>query len=213
MIDWLADVVWRIGAWTYVLIFAGATLESAAFLGFLVPGETLVILAGVLVAAEVLDLPQALAVAIGGAVLGDSIGYEMGRHLGRPWLERHGARFGVGRRRLQRVDDLFARHGGKAVLLGRMVGFVRAFAPFVAGSARMRYSRFLVFNVAGAVIWGVAFVTLGYVLGASWWIAEKWLGRFGVAGGALVVVTAAWWLARRHRSVDREAAGSHPPDR
>jgi undecaprenyl-diphosphatase len=198
VVEHLVALVSRVGHWSYLLIFVAATLESAAFLGFLVPGETIAILAGFLVSVGILDLPETIVVAAGGAVLGDSIGYELGRRLGRPWLLRHGSRFGFHRPQLARLDGLFERHGGKTVLLGRFVGFLRAMAPFVAGSSRMPYRRFLVYNVSGAVLWATGCVMLGYVLGASWQVAERWMGRLGFAG-ALVVLTAALIVVIRWR--------------
>jgi len=199
MLDWLIDLVWRIGSWGYVVVFLGAALESSAFLGLLVPGESLVIVSGALAAAGLFELPTLIAVVSAGAVLGDSIGYEMGRHLGRPWLLRRGARLGFHRDRIEAVDAFFERHGGKAVLIGRFVGFLRALAPFVAGSARMPYARFLAYNVAGAIPWTVACVFLGYFLGETWPIAEKWVGRAGLVVGVVIVASAAWWLRRRRR--------------
>jgi undecaprenyl-diphosphatase len=97
------------------------------------------------------------------------------------------------------VDAFFQRHGGKAVLIGRFIGFLRALAPFVAGSSRMPYGRFLAYNVTGAILWTVACVFLGYFVGAAWPIAEKWVGRAGLVLGLVVVAAAAWWLRRRHR--------------
>lgn len=197
MIDRLVDLAWRLEEWSYLLLFLGAALESSAFLGFVVPGETLVIVAGVMASAGVLDPVAAMAVAAAGGVLGDSIGYELGRRLGRRWIERHGGRFGVRRRTLTRVDRLFARHGGKAVLLGRFVGFLRAMAPFVAGSSRMPYRSFLAYNAAGAVIWAVATVFLGMALGESWRVAERWIGRAGLVAGVAVALAVVVWLRRR----------------
>ncbi len=194
------------GHWTYVLLFLGAALESAAFLGFLVPGETIVILGGVLTSMGMLELPQTIAIAVGGAIIGDNVGYYLGRRLGRPWLERHtrlrGGRGGM----VARVDDLFTRHGGKAVLVGRFVGFLRALLPFVAGASRMRYRVFVVYNAIGATAWGIAFVLLGYFLGESWTVAEKWLGRGGLVLGSLALIAAWLWL-RRHRRRDRGSTG------
>jgi membrane protein DedA with SNARE-associated domain len=200
MLELLVDFFWRVGHWSYLLLFVAAMLESAAFLGLFVPGEMLTILAGVLVSAGLLELPQSMAVAAAGAAIGDSIGYELGRSLGRPWLLAHGARVGVRQTALQRLDELFARHGGKTVLIARFVGILRALAPFIAGASRMPYRWFLLFNVMGAVLWAVAFVSLGYALGASWWVAEKWIGRIGMIVGVVIVVTAIIWLRRyRHR--------------
>jgi undecaprenyl-diphosphatase len=181
-----------------VLLFLGAALESAAFLGFLVPGETIVILGGVLAHAGLLDLPETIVVVVSGAIIGDSIGYELGRRLGRPWLVRHGRLVGMHGGMLRRVDELFAQHGGKAVVLGRFVGFLRALAPFVAGASRMPYRTFLFYNALGALVWGPAFVLLGYFLGESWTVAERWIGRGGLVVGALLVAAAVLWI-RHHR--------------
>lgn len=200
VVDALLALVSRLGSWGYAVVFVGATLEASAFLGMLVPGDTIAILAGFLAYLGILELRETVAVAAAGAVLGDSIGYELGRRRGRPWLDRHGRRFGLGHARLARIDRLFDRHGGKTVFLARFIGVVRSVAPFVAGASRMPYGRFLCFNVAGGIAWAVGFVLLGYLLGASWWIAERWVGRMGLAVGLLVLGAALALLYRRVQS-------------
>ncbi len=199
MLDSLVDVVWRLGAWGYAVVFLGAALESAAFLGLLVPGESLVIISGVLANAGLFELPALIPVVAAGAVVGDSIGYELGRRLGRPWLLRRGRWLGFRPDRIAAVDAFFERHGGKAVLIGRFIGFLRALAPFVAGSSRMRYLQFLAYDVTGAVLWSVACVLVGYYAGAAWPIVERWVGRAGLVLGLAVVAVAAWWLRWRRR--------------
>jgi membrane protein DedA with SNARE-associated domain len=174
-----------------------------------VPGETIVILAGVLCSAGLLNLPETIVVATGGAIVGDSIGYELGRCLGRPWLERHGRLVGMHGGVLARVDTLFARHGGKAVLIGRFVGFLRAMAPFVAGASRMPYRRFLLYNALGGGVWATAFVLLGYFLGESWSVAERWIGRVGLVIGVIVIAATAWWLYRARER--QKGAKTAPP--
>ncbi len=198
----LVEVVAGIGEWSYLVLFAGAALESAAFVGLLVPGETLTIFSGFLASAGVLDLPQTIAVAAAGATLGDTLGYAMGRRLGRPWLGRHGHR--IGAERVACLERLVARHGGTAVLLGRFVGLLRTLVPFVAGTSRMPYRRFLVFNAAGAVLWAVGTVLLGYVRGTSWRLGERWIGRAGLVAAVLAAVAAIFWARRRLR---RELGG------
>jgi membrane-associated protein len=162
-----------------------------------------VIFGGVLSSMGVLALPQTLAVAVSGAIIGDNVGYFLGRRLGRPFLERHPRLAGSHGGIVERVDELFARHGGKAILIGRFVGFLRALAPFIAGASRMRYGTFVVYNAIGATAWGVAFVLLGYFLGESWPLVEKWLGRAGLALGALAIIATWLWLRRRSRHHDR----------
>lgn len=190
LISFLNDL----GQWGYALLFVAAALECAAFLGLVVPGESLVLVGGFFATRGVFDLWTLMIVIALGAVLGDSIGYELGRHLGRTWLERYGGRVGIKSAHLDRAETFFATHGGKAVFLGRFVGFARALVPFIAGSSRMRYSRFAAYNVAGAVLWTVAFVLLGYAVGESWRVAERWIGRASaIAGGAVIVALGAVW--------------------
>lgn len=204
MVDALIDLAARLGTWGYVIVFAASVLEASAFLGLVVPGETIVIASGFLAWQGLLDIGDVIIVATIGAIIGDSIGYELGRHFGRPWLLRHGRFIGLTPRRLRRVDAFFERHGGKAVFFGRFVGIVRALAPFIAGSSRMPYRRFLLYNAAGAIVWAPTAVLLGYALGESWRLAERWLGRAGAIGVGLtlvVVLALAWWRRRRRHPV------------
>lgn len=197
VLDWLINVVTRVGHWGYLLLFLAATLESAAFLGLIVPGESLVLVGGFFAARGLLDIGDLIVVVGAGAVLGDSVGYEMVRHLGRSWLLRYGRWVGLRAVHLEHADAFFARHGGKTVFFGRFVGFLRALAPFVAGASGMRYAGFLLYNALGGLIWATSFVLLGYFLGASWQKAERWIGRASaIVGGALLLILALVWLWR-----------------
>jgi membrane protein DedA with SNARE-associated domain len=209
MQQYLIDLVARLGEWGYLVIFLGATLESAAFLGLAVPGESLVLVAGFFANMHVFDLDVAILVATVGAILGDNIGYRLGRHLGRAWLLRYGRHIGLRERHIARAEALFARYGGRAVFLGRFVGFARALVPFVAGASRMPYRQFLVYNALGAALWAIAFTLLGYSLGASWGAAEQWIGRGSAIIGAAVLLAgfAAWLWRRRGRG---PVAGRRP---
>lgn len=208
MVDQLIAHVSRFGDWSYLIFFLGAALECSAFLGLLVPGETLVLAGGFLASLGLLNVDDLIVVVALGAVLGDNVGYELGRHLGRPWLVRYGRWAGIRPAHLERADAFFARHGGKAVFVGRFIGFLRAFAPFIAGTSRMRYRQFFLFNVLGAVLWAGSFVLLGYFLGQSWQMAERWIGRASaiVGGGLLLVGALAWvwrWAVRHEADLKR----------
>ena len=197
MLQYLTDLIGRTGHWAYLILFLGATLESAAFLGLIVPGKSLVLVAGFFAAQGSLDLDVLIVVVGLGAALGDSIGYEMGRWMGRPALEQYGGRFGLTQASIVKSDAFFDRHGSKAVFLGRFVGFARALVPFLAGSSQMAYRRFLPYNIAGALLWATAVTLLGYFLGASWERAGLWLGRAGaLLGGLLLFVFSLIWLWR-----------------
>jgi membrane protein DedA with SNARE-associated domain len=210
ILQYLLDLVARLGHWSYGIIFVAAALECAAFAGLLVPGESLVLASGFFAHQGILKLDAVMAAAGLGAIVGDNIGYQLGCRLGRDWLLRHGSRFGLRERRLQQAEAFFQRHGPKAVFFGRFIGFARALVPFVAGTSRMPYRKFLVYNTLGAVLWTVGFVSLGYVLGASWHLAEKWIGRAGLIIAAVVAIVAvvAWLRGRSSgsASVDHGAA-------
>jgi membrane protein DedA with SNARE-associated domain len=198
ILQYLLDLVARLGDWSYLVIFGVAGLECAAFAGLLVPGESLVLASGFFVHRGLLELDAVMAAAGLGAIVGDNIGYLLGSRLGREWLLRKGSRFGIRTKRLAQAEAFFTRQGPKAVFIGRFIGFARALVPFVAGAARMPYRKFLVYDALGAVLWTIGFVTLGYMLGASWQIAEKWISRSGlILGGVALLVMGILWLRRR----------------
>jgi membrane protein DedA with SNARE-associated domain len=197
MLSYLLDLVARLGHWSYLILFLAASLECAAFVGLFVPGESLMLASGFFAQQGLLELDAVMLVGALGAVVGDNLGYQLGSRLGRDWLLRHGRRFGLKPSRLAKAEAFFARHGPKAVFFGRFIGFARALVPFVAGASRMSYSRFLVYNALGAVPWSVGFVLLGYFLGASWRVAERWIGHTSLVLGALAVMGAGIWLWRR----------------
>jgi membrane protein DedA with SNARE-associated domain len=201
VLEYLLDLVARLGHWSYLIIFLAAALECAAFAGLLVPGESLVLASGFLAHQGVLSLDTVMVAAGLGAVVGDSIGYQLGARLGRAWLVHHGRRVGINERRLKRAEAFFDRHGPKAVFVGRFVGFARALVPFVAGASRMPYRRFLMYDALGAALWTVGFVLLGYGLGASWRVAEQWVGRVGlIVGVAVAIAGLVFWVRRRGRA-------------
>jgi len=210
----LLDVISRWGHWSYGLLFLGATLESSAFLGLLVPGESLVLASGFLAARGVFAVGDLIVVVALGAILGDSLGYELGRRLGRAWLLRAGRWVGLRPAHLDRSEAVFARYGGPTVLFGRFIGFLRALVPCIAGAARMSYAHFLLYNMVGGILWAISCVWLGYGLGASWQVAERWLGRASLlVGGALVLVGGVAWIWQRRVRRERLPAHGAPRSR
>jgi membrane protein DedA with SNARE-associated domain len=203
ILQYLLDLVVRLGDWSYLIIFAAALLECAAFAGLIVPGESLVLASGFFAHQGILQRDLVFAAAGLGAVAGDNIGYWLGARLGREWLLRKGSRFGLRKRRLAQVEGFFQREGPKAVFIGRFIGFARALVPFVAGASGMPYGKFFLYDFLGATLWTISFVTLGYVLGASWQVAEKWISRSGlVLGGVLLLLLLVYWLRYRRRRVE-----------
>src|SRR5689334_9646275 len=157
----LTDLSDSLGAWTYLLVGGLAFLETGAFVGLVAPGETAIVLGGVVAAEGRISLALILLTAWLAAALGDLASYTLGRRLGRGFVDARGPRFGVTPARLATVDGFFERHGGKAILIGRFVGLVRAVAPFLAGAARLPLSRFLPYSLLGTAVWSAAFTLAG----------------------------------------------------
>ena len=196
---WLTSLADLLGAWTYALVAGLAFLETGAFVGLVAPGETAIVLGGVVAAQGGVSLPVILVVAWIAAAAGDLASYTLGRRLGRPFLVTHGPRLGVNEKRLAMVDGFFGRHGGKAILIGRFIGIVRAVAPFTAGASRLPLRGFLPWSIAGTAIWASAFTVLGYVFSESFSEAAKYLthGAFALAAVAAVVLGARALLQKR----------------
>jgi len=205
----LLDVGDRLGKWTYVLVGGLAFLETGAFIGLLAPGETALMLGGLVAGQGQIEVGTLIAIVWAAAVAGDLTSFALGRRLGRDFLVRHGPRLKITEERLHHVEGFFDRHGGKAILLGRFVGIVRAVAPFLAGSSGMRLRRFVPYDVIGAGLWGSAFVLLGYVFWQSFSQLVDLAKKGALALGAVIVlVVGLVWAVRWLRVPDnRERAG------
>jgi membrane-associated protein len=190
--DALADATESLGGWIYVAVPALIFIETTALAGFVIHGELALVAGGV--AAERGDASVALLIAVtcAAAVAGDSLSLLLGRRLGRPFLERHGARVGAHADRLAGVERFFARHGGKALLIGRFTGFTRAVLPFVAGSSGLPLRRLLPYSAASGLVWIAGFIALGYAFSESFADAGETATRVTLAG---VLLVAALWLA------------------
>jgi undecaprenyl-diphosphatase len=167
--------------WGYVIVGLAVFLENSVGAGVIVPGETLVILGGFYARVGDLWFPAVSIVVVVCAVLGDNVGYLIGRRYGRGFLERHGRKVFVTPERLERSERYYAEHGGKTVFLGRFIPVVRSVGFILAGVAHMEWRRFIVYDFAGALIWSIGHTTLGYFLGASYERWEKYLTPVGLA--------------------------------
>ncbi len=199
--DWeeiLTDFSETLGAWTYALVGGMAFLETGAFVGLVAPGETAVVLGGVVAAhGEVELLPMLMLVWVSAAA-GDLVSYALGRKLGRPFLVQRGPRLGVTPDRLEKVEGFFDKHGPKAILVGRFVGIVRAVAPFLAGASGMRLRTFLPWSLLGTLAWAATFTLVGYAFSESFSSAAEITTR-GALGLAVVAALALAWQAHRRQ--------------
>jgi membrane protein DedA with SNARE-associated domain len=194
----------------YLVVFLLVMLES---IGLPVPGETALIGAALYSGSTgKLEIWGVIAVAIAGAVIGDNIGFSIGRYGGAKLLLRHGYKIRLDEGRLKIGIWLFRRHGGKVVFWGRFVSVLRTWAAFLAGANHMAWPRFLFFNAAGAVVWAALFGVVYYVFGdAIRRLSTAIDVTFGVVGLALVVAFVVW--TRRKEAelrvrAEREIEGS-----
>jgi undecaprenyl-diphosphatase len=194
----IEDAGSTLGAWTYLLVGLFAFLETGAFVGLLVPGETAMLLGGVVAGQGRISIVVVIAIAWAAAVLGDTTSFFLGRRLGRGFLVRHGPRFGITEERLEHVEAFFDRHGGPTILIGRFVGLVRAIAPFIAGSSRMSFARFLPYDVVGAGAWASALLLLGFVFWHSFSQLVDIAKRGAFALGLVIVLVVAAVVVYRH---------------
>lgn len=198
----LTDFFAQYGYW---VIFFGVMLENA---GLPLPGETVLLFASYLSFQGELEITKVMAVAALAAAIGDNIGYFLGRFLGAPLLERYHHSF-LGRLlRYEKARRLFLRHSDWAVFTGRFITGLRVFAGPFAGFFRMPYLRFLLFDLSGAVIWGIGIGLIGYALG-DWRAIVAFVTRFHrIALGVIAVVITL--LVIRYRRRKRARAASLP---
>jgi membrane-associated protein len=198
----LTDLSDTLGAWTYALVAGLAFLETGAFVGLIAPGETALALGGVVAAQGGVDLVPLLLLVWLAAAAGDLTSFLLGQRLGRRFLLAHGPGVGISASRLERVEVFFDRHGPKAILIGRFVGIVRAVAPFLAGSSRMRLRAFLPWSLLGTALWATTFTLVGYAFNHSFTHATHTLAH---AALGLAVLAAAVLAYRAHRAARRKA--------
>jgi membrane-associated protein len=166
--------------------------EAAFFLGFIVPGETAVLLGGFLSSTGRLSVVLLAVVVVLAAVLGDSVGYEVGKRFGPRMLTIRP--FRAQQKRVDGARAFLDGRGASAVFVGRFTAFLRAVVPGLAGLSGMRYRRFLAFNAVGGLVWGAGCVAAGYLAGSSYEKVAHWLGTGGaVAAAALTVVGRFAW--------------------
>jgi membrane protein DedA with SNARE-associated domain len=194
----------------YLVVFLLVMIES---IGVPVPGETALIGAALYAGStHKLEIWWVILAAIAGAIIGDNIGFSIGRYGGAKLLLRHGHRIGLHENRLKIGIWLFRRHGGKVVFWGRFVSILRTYAAFLAGTNQMAWGRFLVFNAAGAVVWATVFGVTYYVFGSALQKLSTTIDiTLGVAG-AVVLVAFLVWSKRKEDELleraEREIGGS-----
>jgi len=192
------------GYWALALLIR---LES---MGIPLPGETVLVIASAHAGDRGGNIGAIIAAAVAGAVVGDNIGYVLGRELGFRFLLRFGRYLGLSDSRIKLGQYLFMRHGAKVVFFGRFVAILRCLAAFLAGVNQLRWSRFLVANAAGAVVWATLFSSGAYFYGREF---NQIVGPLSLATFLLATVAVVWgfiYLSRHEASLDVEAERALP---
>lgn len=186
----------------YLVVFLLVMAES---IGLPVPGETALIGAALYAGStHKLEIAWVIAVAIAGAIVGDNIGYSIGRYGGARLLLRHGHKIRLHEGRLKIGIWLFRRHGGKVVFWGRFVSVLRTYAAFLAGTNQMAWRRFLFFNAAGAIVWATTFGVAYYVFGSALQKLSTTIDvTLGVAGIAVLVGFLVWSKRKEDELLER----------
>lgn len=196
----LHDISHTLGAWTYLLVGFFAFAETGAFVGLVVPGETVMLLGGAVAGQGAIDIYLLIAIAWFSAWLGDTTSFFLGRRLGREFVMKQGPRVGISNERFEKVEDYFGRHGGKTIFIGRFISLVRAFAPFIAGSSGMQYRAFVPYSVLGTGLWASAHILVGYFFSQTIETAGKYAAKGAFLLATLIVIlVAVVWLYRHLR--------------
>jgi membrane-associated protein len=166
----LVVLIQEYGAWIYLILFLVIFAETGLVVTPFLPGDSLLFVAGTLAAAGGMDVALLIVLLCVAAILGDSVNYAIGKHAGER-LVRSGRL--IRSEHIERTHAFFEKYGGKTIVIARFVPIVRTFAPFVAGIGQMSYGRFLLFNVAGGILWVVSLTLAGYYFGNLPWVKDN----------------------------------------
>lgn len=180
-------------------------IETGMFVGFFLPGDSLLVTAGVFAGAGRLQLSELLTLVALCAIAGDQLGYFIGWKAGAGLYKRENSRF-FRKRHLEQAHEFYERYGGKTVILARFVPIIRTFCPPVAGAARMRYTRYLAYDIVGGCLWVWSTVLLGYTLGRAVPNIDKRI-HYVIAAVIVASLMPAAWHAWKQRKRNRPPTG------
>jgi len=176
LLDWMLATL---GGYVYVGLFAIVFAETGLAVGFFLPGDSLLVVAGLFAAAGKLNLAILMITLFVAAVVGDGVGYFSGRKAGEAIFNKPKSKL-FNPKHLKKAHDFYEKHGGKTIIIARFVPIVRTFAPIVAGAAKMSYRQFAIYNIVGGFAWVVSMLSAGYFLGG---LVERFVRNvFGIEG-------------------------------
>ena len=198
-----------IESYGYLAVLVVVSLESS---GLPLPGEATLVTAAIYAGTtHGLSIVWVIVAAAAGAIIGDNVGFLVGRELGVPLLKRYGGRIGLDREKLKLAQYLFQIHGGKIIFFGRFIAVLRAFAALLAGANRFPWGRFLGFNAAGGIVWATLYGSAAYLFGRS---IHRIVGPVGIvlAVAALIAIVMGWRFLKSHEAALQTEADRVIPD-
>jgi membrane-associated protein len=196
----VAQIAAQNGHWLYLILFVIIFAETGLVVMPFLPGDSILFIAGTVIATADLNVHLLVIVLIAAAILGDTVNYSIGHYIGPRAFDRPDSRW-FKQEHLRRTQSFYDRYGGVTIIIGRFVPIIRTFAPFLAGVAGMTYTRFLSYNVVGAVLWIVSLVYAGYLFGNIPWVKanlDKIIWGAILLPGVLVMLGV--WRARRKQA-------------
>lgn len=193
----------------YVLLFAIVFAETGLFFGFLLPGDSLLITAGLVAASGKLGFWETNFTMMTAAILGDSTGYFIGKVLGRKLFEREDSLI-FRREYLERTQAFYDKHGGKTIFFARFAPVIRSFATTVAGIAGMSYLRFIGFSISGAITWILSLTSLGYFLGSQFPELDTYINLIISATVGAIILSIIFKLVRAKIELRRAKSAKLP---
>lgn len=190
----------------YAGLFAIVFAETGLLIGFFLPGDTLLITAGLVAQRGHMEVWFLIPLLIVAAVAGDFVGYQIGAHAGPRIFRKEESRL-FKKRHLERAEEFYEKHGGKTIVLARFLAFIRTFAPTVAGAAKMPYHTFAMYNIAGGVAWVFSMVWLGYFFGSKVDNLEIFFTGLVAIMVTFSLAPGAWHLWRERRRAQRASEG------
>jgi membrane-associated protein len=196
----VADLAAQYGHWLYMLLFLIIFAETGLVVLPFLPGDSILFIAGTVIATADLNIHVLVVVLIAGAILGDTVNYSVGHYIGPRVFDKPDSRW-FRQEHLRRTQAFYDKYGGVTIIIGRFIPIIRTFAPFLAGVAGMRYRRFLSFNVIGAVAWIVSLVYSGYLFGNIPWVKRNLtLIVMAIVVVSLIPAVSAFIQERRRRA-------------
>src|SRR3989344_1846707 len=185
--------------WGYPIVFLSALLEATPFFGILIPGQTIVIIGGFYAKLGVLNIYYVIFLSALGAIIGDLVGYILGRSYGYSFIRDYGKYFFFKKEYFKRTKELMNEHTGKTIIIGRFNSITRAFAPFVAGSSKVPFKKFLFYNIVGGISWGIFFSLVGYIFGEAYKVASRYINGFLIVFFIAAFIIAYFYLGHKRR--------------